>query len=164
VRSPITGQFVDLTIIYAYEIYAFADCLGDFSLLQFGEINFSPLDTPTCFSNLMFTGANQTTRWFDGRKTNLLMALQPGQYTCPAVTGQGRPAFLRVDVNVNQVLTRDFNVSHNGSGFYPYTGFRFDSTPAVTSRACNSAISTFPAAAVPQFTPLIPYIILPPSK
>jgi hypothetical protein len=62
------------------------------------------------------------------------------------VTGQGRSAFLGVGITANQVLTRDFSVSHNGLGFYPYEGFRFDGTPAVTSRACNSAISTFSAA------------------
>jgi hypothetical protein len=92
------------------------------------------------------------------------MAVQPGQYTCPAVTGQGRPAFLGVGVNANQVLTCDFNVSHNGSGFGPYAGFRFDGTPAATSLVRDSAISMFPVAAVPRSAPLIPYIILPPAK
>jgi hypothetical protein len=90
VKPDLEGE-LNLTIIYSHKVSAFIEPLDNVSLVQFGEINFRPLDIPAHFWNLTFrTRDSDATRWFDGSKMSLLVTLQPGWYTCRAENEDGR--------------------------------------------------------------------------
>jgi hypothetical protein len=129
VKPCLDGQLLDLTIIIidSHQVYDFSNQLDEVSLLQFGKINFTLFDDPVHFWNLMFPGPNQTTQWFDDNKMSLLMAIQPGKYTCTAMNETGESRFLLVPVD--GTWEREFNVSCNDSGFHPCARFGFDPSP-----------------------------------